>query len=330
LLVLNLSVIILIGLIKKKGGNMHEIRYDRVLDRKIIVASLRSKRPTDFKPTLLKHPQRLVREKDCDFCPGNEGRTPPEVERTEENGKWLVRVFANQFAPLSPTSYKAYGISEIIVDTPYHGQKFSQFSIGHIIKILDVYISRIKKLSKRKKIKYVFIFKNSGKEAGASLVHEHTQLVAFPYIPDKILQEAKRSKKYKKEKKSCYFCDMVKKETKGPRKIYSDKNVISFAPYTSIYHYEAWILPRRHIVNLTDLNTEEKISVCKALQKIISKLDLHNISYNYLIRISPPKEDVHFRIEIIPRENVWAGVELGSGIIINSISPKEAAKFYKE
>ncbi len=309
---------------------MHEIRYDWVLDRKIIVASCRAKRPSDFKPAVLKHPLRLIREKNCAFCPGNESQTPPEIERVEERGKWIIRTFANKFAPLSPTSKKAFGVSEVIVDTPYHGQKFSQFSIGHIIKILDAYISRIEKLSKRKNIEYVFIFKNSGKKAGASLVHEHTQLVAFPYVPEKILQEAKRVTKYKKEKKSCYFCDLIKKEAKSPRKIYSDKNIISFAPYTSIYHYEAWILPRRHIANLTELSLEEKNSTAKALHKIISKLDLYNITYNYLVRISPPKEDVHFRIEVIPRENVWAGVELGTEMIINSIPPRDAAKFYKE
>ncbi len=308
---------------------MHELRYDPILNRRVIVASKRALRPSDYKPAILKNPQRLIREKNCAFCPGNESQTPPEIERTEEKGKWIIRVFDNKFAPLSSTSKKAFGISEVIVDTPYHGQKFSQLSIGHIVQILDVYTSRIEKISKRKKINYVLIFKNSGKKAGASLAHEHTQLTAFPYVPDKILQDAKRIEKYKKEKKSCYFCDLIKKETKGPRKIYTDKYAVSFTPYASIYHYEAWILPRRHVLNLTELNLDEKKSIAKFLHKIISKLDLYNISYNYIIRIAPPKKDVHFRIEIIPRENVWAGIELGTEIIINSIAPRDAAKFYK-
>jgi hypothetical protein len=35
-------------------------------------------------------------------------------------------------------------------------------------------------------------------------------------------------------------------------------------------------------------------------------------------------------MKIQPRESVWAGVELGSGLVINSIAPEDAAKFYRE
>jgi len=42
------------------------------------------------------------------------------------------------------------------------------------------------------------------------------------------------------------------------------------------------------------------------------------------------EEDQHFYLKIQPREAVWGGVELGSGIIVNSIPPEEAAKFYRK
>ena len=37
---------------------------------------------------------------------------------------------------------------------------------------------------------------------------------------------------------------------------------------------------------------------------------------------------MHIKIE--PRPNVWAGLELGTGVIVNPISPEDAARIYRE
>ena len=44
---------------------------------------------------------------------------------------------------------------------------------------------------------------------------------------------------------------------------------------------------------------------------------------------SPSEENLHFHIEISPRLAIWAGFELLTGDIINSVPPEEAAKFYR-
>jgi hypothetical protein len=38
---------------------------------------------------------------------------------------------------------------------------------------------------------------------------------------------------------------------------------------------------------------------------------------------------LHFHIEVTPREATWSGFEYCSGTIINSVSPEDAAKFYR-
>jgi hypothetical protein len=35
-------------------------------------------------------------------------------------------------------------------------------------------------------------------------------------------------------------------------------------------------------------------------------------------------------MKLAPRPNVWAGLELGTGIVINPIAPEDAVKFYNE
>ena len=58
-----------------------ELRKDYLLDRWVIIAEKRSKRPRQFEKSKIK-------EGICDFCPGNEHLTPKEISRVEEQGKW--------------------------------------------------------------------------------------------------------------------------------------------------------------------------------------------------------------------------------------------------
>ena len=67
---------------------MNEIRKDYILDRYVIIATDRAKRPAQF----IKKKQN-TKKGTCFFCPGNENLTPPEIDRIEKNNKWLVRCF---------------------------------------------------------------------------------------------------------------------------------------------------------------------------------------------------------------------------------------------
>ena len=59
------------------------------------------------------------------------------------------------------------------------------------------------------------------------------------------------------------------------------------------------------------------------------KLNNLNLSFNYFLHNIVNDKDQHFYIKIQPRDSIWAGVELGSGMVINSVSPEDAAKYYK-
>ncbi len=313
---------------------MNELRKDYILNRWVIIAEDRKKRPREFK----KEESKKI-SKTCYFCPGNEKLTPKETGRLEYKDGWKVRWFPNMFPfvtldpkkPKSTRSLKkscAYGYHEVIVETPDHSKQLSDLSEDDIRNILMVYAIRIKELSEEKNVKYVLIFKNHGREAGTSLIHSHTQLSTLDMIPSQIKEKMDAVKK----QKTCPYCSIIEKESESKRKILENDDFIAFAPFASRFNYEAWLFPKKHILNITQFKGKELLSLATILKKILLKLKSINASYNFCLHYGFKERgmDLHFHIEIQPRIATWGGFENSSGMIINSVSPESAAKFYRE
>ncbi|MBW6440589.1 galactose-1-phosphate uridylyltransferase [Patescibacteria group bacterium] len=313
---------------------MIELRKDYILDRWSYIAADRGKRINQFEKD-----KKDKKDVICFFCPGNEKLTPPELGRISNNKSWQVRWFENKFPAVDGfsiaklrkvnkfyTSSQAYGFHEVIAETPDHKKQFSDLKEKEIRDVLLAYINRMNDLTKRKKIKYVQLFKNSGTEAGTSIIHSHTQLVATAIVPRLVKEKIKAREKYKK----CPYCDIIKKEEKSERLIFSDDNFIVFAPYAPRYNYEAWIFPKKHHKNITELKENEINSLAKSFRVITAKLGAMNFPYNFYLHYSPKGKDLHFHFEITPRINKWAGFELATESFIIITSPEDAAKFYRE
>jgi len=308
-----------------------EIRKDYILDRYVVISAARKKRPKQFK--------KETREKAgvCFFCPGNESMTPPEIGRIGKK-KWKLRWFPNKFPAVEEAGQKefrtdnrfytfagAYGKHEVIVETPDHDKQLWDLTENNIKQVLGVYIDRIKELNKIDGVKYVSIFKNHGKDAGTSLIHSHTQIIAYNKIPQLIKEEIEASKKYS----SCPYCDIIQSEKDSDRRCFENKSFAAFAPYAPRYNYEIWIFPKGHKKTLLELSSSELKDLASIMKKIMLRLKELNVSYNFSIHNAPDNEDLHFHIEVCPRIAVWGGFELLTDDIINSVPPEEAAKFYR-
>lgn len=310
---------------------MKEIRKDYLLERYCIISEKRGKRPHDFK-------RKTEINKGIDyFSPENEKLTPKETYRVGKK-TWQVRVFPNKFSAVDKKGQKdfethnkyykfatAVGFHEVIVETRSKTKMLADLSENHVVKVLETYSQRIETLEKKKGIKYVTVFKNKGGEAGTSILHSHSQLVAYNQIPPIVKEKVEKS-----TKENCKYCEIIEKEKNSERKILETKNIASFTPYCSIEPYHAIIFPKRHVKKLSELNEEEKKDIAKALIKILGKLKELNASYNLVLHYSPRKEDLHLQIEIIPRLAIWGGFELGTGTYIISVSPENAAKYYRK
>lgn len=305
-----------------------EIREDKIHDRFVIIASGRAKRPQEIKEE--QSTEQVVEEvKSCVFCPDNQ-KEVPALYMAGDKESWQVKVIKNIFPAVTPDNEKAYGYQEVVIETPEHGKETGDLPLDHWVSIMEAYINRTIELSKDEKIKYILIFKNKGGKAGASLKHAHSQIFAAGFTPPHIIDKLTKAQQYRIENGNCYYCDLIKKEEHGPRLIMADDKAIAFTPYASIYEYEAWIIPRNHLDNITLLDRNEITSLVKMMKQIVTKLNKYKIPYNMYLHQAITDKDEHFYIRICPRRSTWAGVEMGSRIIINTVSPEEAAEFYRQ
>ena len=300
-----------------------EIRKDYLLDKYVIITPGRALRPRDVEEQTI-----ISRVAHCPFCPEKIDQKNIVDQIDAPEGK--ITCIKNIFPAVSLDNKKAYGAQEVIIETPDHKKELHDLSEKQIESLLRMYAKRTDELSKIKNIEYILCFKNQGSKAGASIVHAHSQVFATAMIPPDIAEELKVSYNYQLTNKACAYCDIIEKEIESPRIIYEDKFIVCFAPYASQYHYESWIFTKRHLDNITKFNNDEFASCAKILKTILLKLSQLNLSFNYFLHQVISDSNQHFYIKIQPRDSVWAGVELGSGLVINSIAPEEAANFFRD
>lgn len=300
-----------------------ELRKDYLLNKYVIITPGRAARPRDVKEETI-----ISRVAHCPFCPENIDEKNVVDRLNAPDGE--ITSLKNIFPAVSLDNKKAYGAQEVIIETTRHKPELHNLSESQIEKLLKMYARRTEILSKTKDIEYVLCFKNQGSKAGASIVHAHSQVFASQFLPPDIKEELALARAYRIERKTCAYCDIIKKEVKSERLVYEDKFAAVFTPFASRYHYEAWIFSKRHLDNITKFNDNEFKSFAKIIKKILLKLSELNLSFNYFLHQVISDSDQHFYLKIQPRDSVWAGVELGSGLVINSIAPEEAAKFFRK
>lgn len=329
---------------------MPELRKDPVINRWVIIATERAKRPHDF--TLPRE------EKKGGFCPfdyGNEHTTPPEIMAfrpadTEPNTPgWWIRVVPNKFPALDPSltperyghgmydAMKGFGAHEVVIETPDHNTNMALMNIKQVEEIIWAYKHRYEDLVRRDGIKYVLIFKNHGSLAGASLEHPHSQIIATPIVPKRVHEELVGSREYYSFKERCVFCDMINQERlENARVVEINDDFISFEPFASRFPFETWIMPRRHTHSFREITDAEIKSFAQILKHTLYRIyeGLDNPPYNFMLHTAPETgegaEYYHWHLEIVPRLTKVAGFEWGSGFYINPTPPEEAARYLRE
>jgi UDPglucose--hexose-1-phosphate uridylyltransferase len=327
---------------------MSELRRDPISGRWVIIASERGKRPSDF------HTHSSPKEGGfCAFCEGNEGSTPPEITALRPDGSqpdtpgWRIRVIPNKFPALrmegelnreSDTFFEkmnGIGTHELIIESPEHGHKLSNMPRDSVVEVLRTFQQRIRYLKNDMRIKYVLIFKNEGVEAGASLQHTHSQLIALPIVPELVEEELEHTRNYYKEKGECMICRIIKEEkAEGSRVISENDDFISLAPFAPRSPFETLILPKSHEPDF--MVTESLDNLADILQLTLKQIEkvLGSPPYNMMIHTLPSGDEgknfYHWHIEIKPKLTKTAGFEWGSGFFINPMPPEEAAGSMRE
>jgi len=339
----------------------NELRKDYLLNRWVVIATERGRRPTDF----VKQKTDSAKASVCPLCVGNESMTPPAVMLYlkddsevhvaqdpvvgERPKNWLIRCIPNLFPAFSPPRQpqdtelifssqslgNAIGQHEVIVESPNHDEGPADAQLPQLELLIHAYIDRLREMSVKPYMKYVSIFRNYGQQAGASLSHAHSQIIATPMIPPMIQDEMDASKKFYVEHGKCAFCDIIERESKGPRLIYDGPDFVVFAPYASINPMEFWIVPKKHAANILYLSEDEVAAFTKTLKASLRALkDLVNDPpYNYgfhLALIKDAEPYYHWHMEVHPKLSIWAGFEVTTGVHINTVTPETAAQSLKQ
>jgi UDPglucose--hexose-1-phosphate uridylyltransferase len=339
---------------------MSELRHEPISKRWVIIATERSRRPTDFSLA----PTEMPSADNCPFCMGNESKTPPEISALR-NGTapntpgWTVRVIPNKYPALMIEGepgrkgvglydkMRGIGAHEVIIESPDHTLNLCDMPVSQIEQILLVYQERLKDLMRDPRFKYCLIFKNHGAVAGASLAHPHTQLIATPVTPREVAIELENSKGHHQVKERCLICDLIQQEIEtGERIVSIGESYVSYAPFASRFPFEIFFAPRMHSHSFAEVSHHEMAGIARGLKDTLLRLKtiLRDPPYNFVLHTSPnqhtsPKRsnywdtlpfDYHWHIEILPRLTRVAGFEWGTGFYINPTAPEEAAMFLRE
>jgi UDPglucose--hexose-1-phosphate uridylyltransferase len=338
---------------------MSELRWDPLRRHWVIIASERGLRPRDFHGDA--EGEGMVA---CPFCYGNEGRTPPEVFAIRSAGGanapgWRVRVIPNKYPALriegeiKSRGYGPYdvmagiGAHEIIIETPDHNRGLADLSLPELTDVLRAYRARLLDLRRDMRFRYLVLFKNHGRQAGATLPHSHSQIIAVPLTPPVTVTELKSCRDYFMVKERCLLCDLLEFELEqGDRVVREFPDYVLLTPYASCFPFELRLLPKGHAHDFALLTDQQLPELARAMQDMLGRLKrvLRDPSYNFILHTAPPPQerlgrpdywssvayDYHWHMELVPRLSQIAGFEWGSGFHINPTSPEDAAQFLRE
>lgn len=308
--------------------NAPEYRRDPVTGRWVILAPQRAERPIDpFGDAV-----------HCPFCPGHERQTPPELFAIRPAGSnpddpdWTVRVIPNRYPAVQndvtpdgdfEDRWPGYGRHELVIECREHhlppGDDFPNTDV------LTVWQQRLTILAADPRLVAATIFKNCGAEAGASLEHPHSQIIATPFVPPVLNEEWVGSRESYEVHRRCLFCVLL---DQSPT-ILENSSFRAIPAPAPRFAYETWILPRHHesrFESCTDLVALASLllTLGQALSQTIPDLGFNLILHSAPLR-TPETSYFHWHLELLPRTSKAAGFEWGAGIPITVVTPEAAA-----
>lgn len=321
-----------------------EFRQDGISGRWVIFAPERARRPLgQSKPQPRQNAIRDV----CPFCPGPGHDTPPPSAVYPESGPWQVLVIPNKFPavrPIAPDTrgltlrvsmyqLPGFGVHEVVVEGPDHFTDPTELADDVYRHVLLSYRDRIRTFAADKRMDYVSVFKNVGAEAGASMAHTHSQVIATPFIPNNIRDELAGADAHFKRKQRCVFCDQIKLAVDGGAcRVFATPRFVVLCPFAPRFAYEMWVLPKAHASQFELITDAEAAELVGVLRRALRALDaVAGVpAYNYYLHTAPlradPSPSYHWHIEIVPRTARPAGFEWSTGVFINTVMPERAAK----
>lgn len=332
---------------KTKTPPASEVRQDIVSGDWVVIATGRAKRPDEFAGF-----QRMQDDKGISGCffedPVASGQEKDVLIYHKQDGDWTLRVFPNKYPSFFEGkltkkltegpyfSMPAVGYHEIVV-TRDHYRQLALMDAMEIAEVFDAYQDRYLEHMNKKSVNYIAIFHNHGREAGASIAHPHSQIMAIPVVAPYVRLELDGAAKYHKSNKECVFCTVAEYESdEGKRVVFENEEFIAFCPFASRAAFEIHVMPKKHSPYFERITDAQKIKLAEVFGKSLNAIytALNDPPYNFYIHSAPcdggDYQHYHWHIEILPHTSTWAGFELDTGIEVSTIQPEVAAEYLRK
>jgi UDPglucose--hexose-1-phosphate uridylyltransferase len=236
----------------------------------------------------------------------------------------------------------ALGAHEVVVETPNHDRRLSQFSDEEIERVLWVWASRTADLKKDPRFKYVSVFKNQGPQAGEEWAHAHSEIAATMFVPRRLKYELAAAHEWYLDKERCIFCDTVRQEERqGTRIVDVQGDYYALCPYASRVPYEVWLVHRRHNHLFEQPRPgSNRRQLAALLGRVLRRLEKIAPAYHLVVHTAPNTrskkgelagywktlaEDFHWHIEILPIVEKTSKSYSIKEVYFNTVFPEAAA-----
>ncbi|MDX6452237.1 MAG: UDPglucose--hexose-phosphate uridylyltransferase [Gaiellaceae bacterium] len=262
---------------------MADIRHDPMTGRFVAVAPARAQRPGAAAPA-------EDEVESCPFCGGHEDRTPPETLRLGDGATgWGVRVV--------PNLYPALERQEVVIHGPEHVRSFGALDDATIDLVAEAWQRRARDTGG-----FCFPILNEGREAGASLLHSHSQLAWLPAPAPAVVAERGLPE----------VLEVLERD-----------GVTAGCPVASRVPYEVLIAPSRSEPD--GLRSDLLAPALRLLAELVRRLQ--RVQGKPLVPLNAWLHDgPHWHLELFPRTTRLAGLELGAGVYIDPVAPELAAQ----
>ena len=283
------------------------LEIDQGTGRPILAAPRRRLRPIHTAPKSKLGP--------CPFCPGEEHQTPPESDAIRpDGGAWTARAF--------PNLYPAAPHHEVIVEGDQHLDQPGDLSPARVRDALELWGRRVAALEALPDIRATFLFKNVGRFAGASVEHNHSQLLGLSFLPPRFELQLRRFRVHGDP-----VAAAVSTAEDDGRTIWRGDRFVLIAPPTPRLPDETWLVPLQRTDFLESAAEDEELSTAVFVAWRALRGALDRPAFNMWLHRIPdvPAGGYPWHFEIQPRTGFIAGLELGTDMTINAVRGAETA-----
>ena len=244
-----------------------------------------------------------------------------------------ARELDQQFAQVALTSAGAAGSWRTVVAPPGEHRALHQVGSAIVEAMVTTARDAIAAARLANQTDHLQIVQNWGAQAGARTNHLCFEFYDLPQIPHRIAEELGGAARFVIREGECPYCRLVRDTTRTrSRLLWEDTDSVAFAPWASRSPFELWIVPRRHDADFGRATGPDIKATANALRNVLTTLakTLDGPPYNLILHTAPLRERVdatyHWHWEIHPRLRDIAGLELGTGLPVNPVSPEDAVE----